>query len=719
MLKKELLSIQPLIATNKMMKTAAADKPKKVKLSYGERIEYEYGAYMRCHIHEGILKVAFFLTEHMRAGGRNPVYELYIAKEKRKFITYDRLREKWRNSKLNSLEWPQYAYLSNAKWISKSDSNAIKDYLGSKTGDMEGLLDFQEEIRLEELLKQHKKETDAWDKDLAPTQMLPKDWNRWVDKVGIRQNYIFYEYSKKGAVTGYCTFCGKDVPIKQPRYDAQKRCLRCHNIVTFKSVGKAGFVATGSYQMYLIQRFRNGFMIRQFVGFRKYSKGEYKTPECVCNEVRRSIYDENGKALRAYFMGLYKQRETRWISNGVCSPSYMGEQGGRVYGKTLPNLAKNELSRTGLVEVLRTEIIDPEKYLAVLNEIPQLEQIAKAKLPQLVHECLTSYQNFRNMLHTKNASSLTMMLGISTHELKRLRGNNGCMSFLEWLRLERATGKIIQDKDIKWLCHEKIVTKDIRFIMNKMSILQICNYIRRQMSVYKRTSKEILTTWADYLSMAKRLKMNTDDEIIFRVNKLVQRHDDLVERCHEKDVAIQAGQIAESYPNVDEICKSIKEKYEYADDEYTILVPTCIEDILFEGRNLHHCIANSERYWERIERRETYVMFLRHSSDVDKAYYTLEVEPNGTIRQKRTMYDRQEPDIEGAKVFLKKWQAVVSKRLTSEDLELGKESRVLRFQSYAQLREEQKIIHTGELRGKLLVDVLLADLMENADVLAN
>jgi hypothetical protein len=249
-----------------------------------------------------------------------------------------------------------------------------------------------------------------------------------------------------------------------------------------------------------------------------------------------------------------------------------------------------------------------------------------------------------------------------------------------------------------------------------MSAAQVCNYLRRQTRVYGKPSKEALNTWADYLSMAKRLKMDTNDEIVYRVNKLYQRHDELVERCNEKALAIQAGEILEKYPNAEDICRSLQEKYGYADENYTILAPSCIEDVLLEGRNLHHCVADSDRYWERIERRETYVLFLRRTAAVDTAYYTLEVEPNGTVRQKRTAFDRQEADIKDASRFLAEWQKEISKRLTAEDFKLGEESRALRKIGYEQLRKDQVVIHTGALAGSLLVDVLLADLMENAAV---
>ena len=79
------------------------------------------------------------------------------------------------------------------------------------------------------------------------------------------------------------------------------------------------------------------------------------------------------------------------------------------------------------------------------------------------------------------------------------------------------------------------------------------------------------------------------------------------------------------------------------------------------------------------------------------------------------MYDRQEADIEDAKKFLKKWQKEISRRLTDEERELAKISRVLREQEFAQLRENQVIINTGHLRGHLLVDVLMEDLMETKE----
>ena len=89
-----------------------------------------------------------------------------------------------------------------------------------------------------------------------------------------------------------------------------------------------------------------------------------------------------------------------------------------------------------------------------------------------------------------------------------------------------------------------------------------------------------------------------------------------------------------------------------------------------------------------------------------------EVEPDGTIRQKRTVGDRQNKDLEDAVVFLRKWQEEIQKRLTLEDYRLAKESSRLRVEEFKKLREEKAKIWHGHLQGQLLADVLERDLME-------
>ncbi len=386
-----------------------------------------------------------------------------------------------------------------------------------------------------------------------------------------------------------------------------------------------------------------------------------------------------------------------------------------MYGKTLPDLARRGLSKTGVLEYIRRgNGVDPEKYLAVLECVPQLEQIAKAGLPRLANECLDSYYSFREKLASREATSLTGMLGVNTQELKRLRKNNGGTLFLAWLRYEKAINKLIPDHVISWFCSEKIKAEDLKFIRDRMSVVQTYHYMKRQMEEGHMDSREMLTTWSDYLSMAIRFHLDVNDSIVYRAKKLRQRHDELAARGDGKNITVRAGEILRKYPHVEQVLSSLEAKYGYTGKQYMVTVPTCIEDIIHEGEKLHHCIANSENYWERIETGESFLLFLRKTDNPQRRYYTMEVEPDGTIRQLRTYYNRKDNDINEAKVFLMEWQTEVKKRLTEEDRRAAARSVVLREKEFEQLRQDNVIIHMGDLAGRRLVDVLTADLIENA-----
>lgn len=717
MKKRALMALPKLTATDEMKQIATSDLPRKEKTDYGYVREVcEYYTYLRCIKQDGILKVAFFFPEHLRLDGSNPAYEVYLDKEKRQFITYNSLIQKWSESKLDRLDWKRQYWYTKAYWISDEDETSIQAYLNINKKAVEAIRQFQRDVRDEQLEQRHRQETDPWDKDMEQVPELPKDWSRWVDKVAIRQNYIYYHYKKGGAKTGYCTYCEKEVPIKvHPHHNQQGRCICCRHPVVFKAYGRAGYMQTEKHFAYLIQRCKDGFVVREFQADRTYGKESLPNSKLYCQEIRRTIYDRERKP-RTYYWGLYKQRNMRWISGSPCSYSWSGSHDGRVYGKTLPTLEQQELRCTGLVNWIRKQkSVDPEKYLAVLERIPQMEQISKVNLPKLTKECFSSCGTVSELIKNHSAGSLIKALGLDSRRFQRLRLHNGGCDLLRWLQYEKGIGREIPDNVLLWMCQQDIEPGDVQFIADRMSMVQVYNYVRRQMPSFRRNSHEVLRTWEDYLSMAKKLHMNVYDEIVYRTRKLRRRHDDLVLKCQEKDIELQAEEMEEKFPHVNAICQEIKAKYEYADADYMVVVPDGILDIITEGRALHHCAGSGDRYWDRIERRESFVVFLRKTADPFHAYYTLEVEPDGTVRQKRTEYDRQKKDIEQATEFLQKWQRVITARLTESDKALAAESRILREKEFIQLKKDRVIIHTGHLAGRLLADVLMADLMENTD----
>lgn len=713
MKKKELSSLKHLNATRKILKMAAEDTPKTIGIGrYFTYEQYQTGLYLRCMVQGNILYVAIFLTPYLRKGARKPAYELYIDKSHNQFLTYEYETKRWLTAKLDKLQWPISIYYSNEKWISEKDSQQIREYLGSSYEGYRGLLKYQLQVREEQLMKRYKKETDKWDKDLLQTPKLPKDWERWVQKVGIPENFIFYRYLRKGVKHGYCTYCEAEVPVTKPRHNKAGRCPKCRHKVVYKSLGKFKRISTDTACVYLLQRCKDGVMIREFTAGIVYNSDSIRTPDHYFFEKRRVICDKNAKPLRCYEHGLYKQMYYRWNRMEMGNFTFYPWKG-HVYGKTLPDLGKHELKKTGLIEYIRHQkSVDPEKYLGILSIEPKLEQLSKEGLICLTEEYLGNRWIESDIFQNRSAS-LASSLGINAVDLKRLKRADGGSLFLDWLRYEKISGGPLDDSIISWFCTEKIRPERLKFICDRMSSCQIYHYICRQMKEEGMSSQEVINTWEDYLSMAKKLGKDTSDEIIFRVRLLRKRHDELVKCCQIEEVKAAAREVLKAFPQVENVMHSIRGLYEYSDKEYEVQLPETVVEIIEEGRSLSHCIgSNPEVYWDRIERQETYILFLRKASAPKKSYYTLEVEPDGSIRQIRTYFNRQEADIEQAKKFLKKWQKKVAERLTGKEKKLAERSRELRKNELAELRKNQVIIRTGNFGGTLLADILEADLME-------
>lgn len=250
MKRKELEKLPVLRATTAMLKQAE-NEPMIESGYFRKELRYEHEYYARCKRFDRILKVAIYLTKNLAAGGRKPVYELFLDYDAQDFLTYSFMEKKWRTAMLRNL--PQQGFGISDAQISSRDSAVIGQYLHSKWEAIASIWEFQEGIREKQLLARHKKETDPWDAAMALMSPLPKDWDRWVSKVGVEQNYMFYQYRRGGAKTGYCSYCDREVPIRKPKHNAVARCPRCRRTVQFKSFGKMGRLRTGRNILYLMQ----------------------------------------------------------------------------------------------------------------------------------------------------------------------------------------------------------------------------------------------------------------------------------------------------------------------------------------------------------------------------------------------------------------------------------------------------------------------------------
>lgn len=388
---------------------------------------------------------------------------------------------------------------------------------------------------------------------------------------------------------------------------------------------------------------------------------------------------------------------------------------------------------------------DDVRWLCEYARHPQLEMLLKMKHYDVISE-LINYRKENVSVIDWSASKpwdLYRMTRIEYNDWQKSGGNFDVLKVYKRIHgkdrrdLEYAKRIIAAGSRSKW-SHNiggafKLIATARKLKADPREMIRYLEKVQRDMGQGCHqcpgvTVHQVATQWADYIDMAGRLgKLK---EISPFPKDLYAEHDRLLMIFKERenyakiadkkkmlekikqDSEKEAVGIRKRFPRVEKIYQKIEKKYVYKSGEYEIRVPQSIAEIIEEGKVLEHCIARVDRYYDRITRQESYLMFLRRTENPEMPFYTLEVEPGGTIRQKRTIGDRQGPDLDKALPFLAEWQQEVQKRLTESDKRRAKISAETREKDLAELRQNKTIVRTGFLTGKLLADVLAADLLE-------
>ena len=327
-----------------------------------------------------------------------------------------------------------------------------------------------------------------------------------------------------------------------------------------------------------------------------------------------------------------------------------------------------------------------------------MEYLVKGRFSRLVEEisqrCWSGEYN--RLLSGTDAREV---LGIRDRQkINRIREENGGWLMVEWMQWSEKTGKKISREAMGWLDRQNLYPEDLEGI--QMSVESFMNFIRRQQAESYPTFREtsVIQQYKDYLSMAERMGKDLDDEMVYRPRELKRRHDELAEEIRRQQqietmkrnreaAEEREKQLREQFPGAEENLAEVREIYSYEGKDFVVIVPKQLSEIILEGQALHHCAGATDRYFERIAQRETYIFFLRRAQDPETPYYTLEVEPGGTIRQSRTMYD-EETGIEEVRGFLRGWQKEIKKRLTAAEREAAKVSAVKREENLEELRRK-------------------------------
>lgn len=600
--------------------------------------------------------------------------------------------------------------LKDWKWNSEKDEKDAGEKLGAKYGVFEEISNMEYHYNSEKRANAYDRKVQRIERLMGMVPDLPEDFPEWwlntCDAVK-EEEYMFWD--KKKNRYG-CTACGKEHEIKKCRHRQDYTCTRTGKRTTI--IKRQQEITVRDYAIVLSSVDADRAVERLVEVEVCYS---YCKKHIFPEDMIRVILSRDGKNPKIYYdqefrdychVGWNRRDIQWWDTNGASKrwhnaylypPDRDVLKGTDYEDMHLPEMAAvgGKLNYSGLM-------VNHEKA-------GMFEYILKMGLRRLAEEVSGSgcWEDNYEPLNWKG-NSAEEILGIDMQRIRRLRQKNGGTNMLKWLMEEQRTGKKIRDETLKKLEEYWIHPDDYSFILDRMSPEQLVNYIERNKDEWKKDRYYFRSDWKDYLAMAQRLGMDVYDPIVFRPKNLKKRHDALVDEIQRLGDDLWICEIAAKYPDIDSICQKIKDKYEYGNERYVMMVPDGIRDIVDDGKQLHHCSASSERYFDRINRQECYILFLRKKEAPEKAWYTVEIQPGGTIRQKRTAFNRQD-EVEAVTEFLREWQKAVKKRLTREDAVLEQQSSIQRE------IEQMELLQKGDEKSMRVWQELENDFLENGN----
>lgn len=319
-----------------------------------------------------------------------------------------------------------------------------------------------------------------------------------------------------------------------------------------------------------------------------------------------------------------------------------------LYKKNLPELDLQEC----VLKTLQSMSV-PMDYgmLAVAAaNYPEIEQLIKNGLEQVAYD-IVMYTNEKN-----REENLKTIEKLTTQQRKRIAGVGGIYEAETMLNHPEATDETI---DVLASIRDKEKKNLIITAAEGLNLNHIITLLRKTGAMKTDEIRE----YRDYLNMAKARGMNISDEIVYRNKKWRTFHAKYIE---EKE-ADEDKEINEKYQNIVNDYEENCREFQAAAEGYLFLVPRSASDIRNEGRLQHHCVGRAG-YIEKMDKRESFIIFLRKAAELKVPYYTIETDGNRII-QAYGAYDRK-PDWDMVNKLLQEWIREVRKRKARTELKV-------------------------------------------------
>ena len=111
--------------------------------------------------------------------------------------------------------------------------------------------------------------------------------------------------------------------------------------------------------------------------------------------------------------------------------------------------------------------------------------------------------------------------------------------------------------------------------------------------------------------------------------KLQDSHDEAAKEVTRRREEARKDQIRKEERKAKKLLQGYQKLYQWSEGEFCVVVPKDLFEIKEEGSALHHCVGT---YTSRVANEQSIILFVRRNEQMDKPFYTMEVQKGKIIQ---------------------------------------------------------------------------------------
>ena len=493
---------------------------------------------------------------------------------------------------------------------------------------------------------------------MAHTAKLPKKRIlEYADRIYFHNKHHLY-YKKYGSWTKIaCSKCGGVTDARwrdgisyesqfqkhteEPREGKSGKCPMCGAVGTYKCQGKIKGEYSKKIHLFLGQRYKEDGAVLRYVeiekawtlGFIEGNDGPemYNAAEELSGvEVARAYFEPGKKVQIDYHKHDLYRNEDVWDDCNLYGLANIDIKAAPIMSETYEELKNTIFRYSGLKEYADKEgKVNPIDYLERYQQIPQLEILSKIGLTEIVRritrgEC--------GVIEDQNAKRLDDFLGIQRERTDQLIRTGGNGKLLDAMKTEKRLDQHWTEKQVEQMAETGLRTDSAGIALRYMTVQKMlnriakyagCEYGTKCSTVIERIRRTAIT-YTDYLRMREERGYDLHNSVYQQPRELQAAHDQMVAEINQEKVEKRLKEVKEKYPGIREQYRKLRKDFFYEDDTYLIRPARSAEEIVTEGRILHHCVGGNN-YLEKYNEGRSYILMLRFRENPETPYITVEI----------------------------------------------------------------------------------------------